>query len=65
MAAGGISMRHYDRAWAEVDLHALQYNIECIKDHIDQGTRIIAVIKTDGYGHGASQIAREIGRAHV
>lgn len=36
MAAGGISMRHYDRAWAEVDLHALQYNIECIKDHIDQ-----------------------------
>lgn len=58
MAAGGISMRHYDRAWAEVDLHALQYNIERIKDHIDQGTRIIAVIKTDGYGHGASQIAR-------
>lgn len=51
-------MKHYDRAWAEIDLDALQFNIESIKKSIDQGTKIIAVIKTDGYGHGASHIAR-------
>ncbi|MDE7416769.1 MAG: alanine racemase [Lachnospiraceae bacterium] len=51
-------MKHYDRAWAEIDLDALQFNIESIKGNIDTGTKIIAVIKTDGYGHGASHIAR-------
>lgn len=51
-------MKHYDRAWAEIDLDALQYNIESIRKIIHQETKIIAVIKTDGYGHGASQIAR-------
>lgn len=50
-------MKHYDRAWAEIDLDALQFNIESIKKSIDKKTKIIAVIKTDGYGHGASQIA--------
>lgn len=51
-------MKHYDRAWAEVDLDAVQFNIESIKDRISGKTKIIAVIKTDGYGHGAVHIAR-------
>lgn len=51
-------MKHYDRAWAEIDLDALQFNIKSIKNNISKETRIIAVIKTDGYGHGASPIAR-------
>ena len=51
-------MRHYDRAWAEIDLDAMQFNVASIRKCIDQGTKIIAVIKTDGYGHGASQIAQ-------
>jgi alanine racemase len=50
-------MKHYDRAWAEIDLDAIQYNIESIKKNIKKNTQIIAVIKTDGYGHGALQIA--------
>ncbi|MDE6942143.1 MAG: alanine racemase [Lachnospiraceae bacterium] len=51
-------MRHYDRAWAEIDVYAVQFNVASIRKCIDQGTKIIAVIKTDGYGHGASQIAQ-------
>lgn len=51
-------MKHYDRAWAEIDLDALHFNIEEIKKSINQTTQIIAVLKTDGYGHGAAQIAR-------
>jgi alanine racemase len=50
-------MKHYDRVWAEIDLDAVKYNIESIKKKIKQDTKIIAVIKTDGYGHGARPIA--------
>lgn len=51
-------MKHYDRVWAEVDLDAIATNIENIKKNIKPETKIIAVIKTDGYGHGAIPIAR-------
>lgn len=51
-------MKHYDRAWAEIDLDALKFNIDSIKKNIDKKTKIIAVIKTDGYGHGAGHIAQ-------
>ena len=51
-------MIHCDRVWAEVDLDAILSNIENIKKNIKKDTKIIAVIKTDGYGHGAVMIAR-------
>ena len=47
-----IKMKHYDRVWAEVDLDAISANIENIKKNIKSTTKIIAVIKTDGYGLG-------------
>lgn len=51
-------MIHYDRVWAEVDLDAITHNINSIKNRIGDKAKIVAVIKTDGYGHGAVQIAR-------
>lgn len=51
-----------DRAWAEIDFAAIVSNIEAIKKSIDKNTKIIAVIKADGYGHGAATIANTIGR---
>ncbi len=51
-------MKHYDRVWAEVDLDAIIDNVKSIKQNINEDTQIIAVIKTDGYGHGALPIAR-------
>lgn len=53
-------MKHFDRVWAEVDLDAVAYNVESIKNNIKEDTKIIAVIKTDGYGHGAIPIARTL-----
>ena len=50
-------MKHFDRAWAEIDLDAVQFNIESMIGCIQDQTKIVAVIKTDGYGHGAVQIA--------
>ena len=51
-------MMHYDRVWAEVDLDAVSCNIQSIQQKIQKTTKIIAVVKTDGYGHGAVPIAR-------
>lgn len=53
-------MKHYDRVWAEVDLDAITENIETIKKKIRPETKIIPVVKTDGYGHGAIPIARAL-----
>ena len=51
-------MENYDRVWARIDLDAIAFNIESIKKKIQKNTRIIAVIKADGYGHGAVPIAQ-------
>lgn len=46
-------MLGYTRVWAEIDTDAAAYNLNSIKEKINNNTKIIAVIKTDGYGHGA------------
>ena len=53
-------MEHYDRVWAEIDLNAIAFNIESIKKNISENTQIVAVIKADGYGHGAVMIAKKL-----
>lgn len=51
-------MKEYYRVQAEIDLDAICHNIQSTKKRIKQGTRLMAVIKADGYGHGAVPIAR-------
>lgn len=51
-------MEAYKRVCAKIDLDALKYNINSIKNAIKGTTQIVAVIKTDGYGHGAIPIAK-------
>lgn len=51
-------MIHYDRVWVEIDLDAIVKNMTSIKNRIGKNVKVVAVIKTDGYGHGATQIAR-------
>ncbi len=46
------------RTWALISLDNLKNNIEVIKKA--SGSEICAVIKADGYGHGAITIAREL-----
>lgn len=48
----------YSRVYAKIDLEAIGYNLESMRRNIPDGTRIMAVIKTDAYGHGAVPIAR-------
>lgn len=51
-------MKKYTRVCARIDLDAIEYNIENIRKNIAEGTQMMAVMKTDGYGHGAVPIAR-------
>ncbi len=50
----------YVRVYAEVDLDAIRYNMEQMKANIAAETKMIGVIKADGYGHGSVPIAREL-----
>lgn len=50
----------YSRAYATVDLDAIRCNIEEMASKLTTGTKVISVIKADGYGHGAVPIAREL-----
>lgn len=51
-------MKLYLRVCAEINLDAAAYNLKNMKNNLEKETRIIAVVKTDGYGHGAVPIAR-------
>jgi len=46
------------RIWIEVDLDALQRNVELLQRQMRRGCRLIAVVKGDAYGHGAVAVAR-------
>lgn len=43
--------------WAEVNLDHLVHNIKQIRNHVGNETKIAAVVKANGYGHGAVEIA--------
>lgn len=51
-------MKTYSRVYARVDLDAIASNMERMKQNLNDNTKIMAVIKADGYGHGAVQIAQ-------
>lgn len=47
----------YKRGYVEVDLDAIADNMRNMKHNISENTKMIGVIKTDGYGHGSIPIA--------
>ncbi|MGH2524864.1 MAG: alanine racemase, partial [Anaerolineales bacterium] len=47
--------------WVEVDLPAIQNNLRQMKALA--GTRVMAVVKANAYGHGAEAVARAAARA--
>lgn len=55
-------MKHlqYPRGYAQVDLDAVVSNAKNIKTYIKPETRLMGVIKTDGYGHGSIPVAKAL-----
>lgn len=50
------------RGYALIDMDAVAHNVDVMWDAVSEGTRMVLVIKTDGYGHGSVPIARKYDR---
>ena len=54
------SIDKYYRVYASVNLDNIYANMKELKENTANGTQMVAVIKTDGYGHGAVPVAKTI-----
>ena len=45
------------RTWAEISLDAIAHNFHEIKNRVGESSKLCCVIKADGYGHGAVELA--------
>ncbi len=46
------------KTWAEIDLGTVRQNISRIRKRLGAGVELLAVVKSDAYGHGMSRISR-------
>ena len=53
-------MKIFDRAYAKIHLDHIRDNLEAMQGNLTPGTKIIGVVKADGYGHGAVPVAKTI-----
>lgn len=53
-------MKEYSRVYAEIDLDRFEENLDRIEERLSAGTGLIAVVKADGYGHGAVELSSEV-----
>ena len=51
------------RTWAEIHLDRLQGNFQAIQASLAPGSQAMAVVKADGYGHGAAAAAKALRQA--
>src|SRR5690625_3469140 len=57
---GGIGMmkqHSYRSTWADVNLENVKKNVTTFIKRLNKPTQLMAVVKADGYGHGAVEIA--------
>ncbi|MFB5663947.1 alanine racemase [Alteribacillus sp. HJP-4] len=52
-----FSQISYRDTWVEIDLSNIKYNIRKVKERFKQRMHVMAVVKADGYGHGAVKTA--------
>ena len=57
VAVTPISLRPGVLAEAVVDLGAIEHNVRVLREHAGSA-QVMAVVKADGYGHGAVRVAR-------
>lgn len=46
--------------WAEIDLDALAFNFNQVRNYAGKDKKILAVVKANAYGHGLEMISREL-----
>ncbi len=45
--------------WAEINLNSIEHNLKALKSITNPDSKFMAVVKADGYGHGAYEIAKK------
>ncbi len=45
------------QTWVEIDRSAIAYNVRRIKEIVGENVTVVAVVKANGYGHGAVAVA--------
>ncbi|WP_017729373.1 alanine racemase [Halalkalibacterium ligniniphilum] len=59
MVVGEATQSFFRDTWVEVDLSAIEDNIRGVKElYQDKEMTIMAIVKADGYGHGALEVSR-------
>ena len=53
----GCADHRRDRAYIELNLRNLEHNVDVLRKHIPSKCEIMAVVKTNAYGHGAYEIS--------
>ncbi|WP_018924803.1 alanine racemase [Salsuginibacillus kocurii] len=51
------SKQFFRDTWAEVELAHVKYNVQEVRKNFQQDMHVMAVVKADGYGHGAVPVA--------
>ena len=50
----------FQKTRAEIDIGALAHNYNYLKSRIEEGIKVIAVVKADAYGHGATTVSHAL-----
>ena len=53
-------MNIYRNTWAEVNLDAIAYNAKQLTALLPNGSKMMGVVKADGYGHGGAETAKTL-----
>lgn len=53
-------MEKYIRCFVRIDLDAIRHNVREVRRRVAEGTKIMAVVKADAYGHGAVRVAQAL-----
>jgi len=53
-----MEIKNLRPTWLNIDLDAIKFNLRQVKKIISPETEIMAIVKANGYGHGASEIAK-------
>lgn len=51
--------------WVEIDKSNFLFNLKNIKKHLKNDTKVLAVIKSNGYGHSGIELAKEAVKAGI
>ena len=50
----------FRQTWVEVDLSALASNYRFLKSRLSKGTKVMAAVKANAYGHGIVEVSRKL-----